>query len=48
MFLFRRYLDYLEGGQTLGELVDDFPTATPEAAISDLEFAKSVAAGQLG
>ena len=40
--------DYLEGGQTLGEFIDDFPTVTSEAAISALELAKSVLVGQLG
>ncbi len=35
---FRALLDYLEGGQTLGEFVDDFPTVTPEAAISALAY----------
>ena len=38
---FQALLDYLEGGQTIDEFVDDFPTVTPEAAISALEFAKS-------
>jgi uncharacterized protein (DUF433 family) len=45
---FQALLDYLEGGQTLGEFIDDFPTVTPEAAISALELAKSVLVGQLG
>ncbi|MFZ0771727.1 MAG: DUF433 domain-containing protein [Candidatus Sulfotelmatobacter sp.] len=26
---FQALLDYLEGGQTLGEFLDDFPTVTP-------------------
>jgi uncharacterized protein (DUF433 family) len=38
----------LEGGQTLDEFLDDFPTVSREAAISVLELAKSVLAGQLG
>jgi len=31
---FQALLDYLEGGQNLGEFIDDFPTVTGEAAIS--------------
>jgi uncharacterized protein (DUF433 family) len=45
---FQALLDYLEGGQTLDEFLDDFPTVTREAAISALELAKSVLVGQLG
>ena len=45
---FQALLDYLEGGQTLDEFIDDFPTVTREAAISGLELAKSVLVGQLG
>lgn len=45
---FQALLDYLEGGQTLGEFIDDFPTVTPEAAISALELGKSLVVGQLG
>jgi uncharacterized protein (DUF433 family) len=44
---FRALLDYLEGGQNLDEFIDDFPTVTREAAISALELANSVLAGQL-
>ncbi len=39
---FQALLDYLEGGQTLNEFRDDFPTVTREAAISSLELAKSL------
>ena len=45
---FQALLDYLEGGQTLDEFIDDFPTVTREAAISALELAKFVLVGQLG
>jgi len=45
---FQALLDYLEGGQTLHEFLDDFPTVTREAAISALELAKSLVVGQLG
>ena len=30
---FQALLDYIEGGQTLDEFLDDFPTVTREAAI---------------
>jgi uncharacterized protein (DUF433 family) len=45
---FQALLDYLEGGETLDEFLDDFPTVTREAAISALELAKSLVVGQLG
>jgi uncharacterized protein (DUF433 family) len=45
---FQALLDYLEGGQSLDEFIDDFPTVTREAAICALELAKSVLVGQLG
>jgi uncharacterized protein (DUF433 family) len=45
---FQALLDYLEGGQTLTEFLDDFPTVTHEAAIAALERAKSLLVGQLG
>src|SRR5882724_797312 len=45
---FQALLDYLEGGQTLGEFLDDFPTVTHQAAVSSLKLAKSVLVGQLG
>jgi len=45
---FQALLDYLEGGQTLAEFLDDFPTVSREAAISALEAAKSLLVGQLG
>jgi uncharacterized protein (DUF433 family) len=38
---FQALLDYLEGGQTLDEFLDDFPTVTRAAAISALKRAKS-------
>jgi uncharacterized protein (DUF433 family) len=37
---FQALLDYIEGGQTLDEFLDDFPTVTREAAIEALEHAK--------
>jgi uncharacterized protein (DUF433 family) len=45
---FQALLDYLEGGQTLDEFLDDFPTVTRAAAISALELAKSLVVDQLG
>jgi uncharacterized protein (DUF433 family) len=45
---FDALLDYLEGGQSLDEFLDDFPTVTRETAIAALELAKSILIGQLG
>lgn len=45
---FQALLDYLEGGQTLNDFLDDFPTVTREAAIHALEHAKALLVGQLG
>jgi uncharacterized protein (DUF433 family) len=45
---FQALLDYLEGGQTLDEFLDDFPTVTRDAAVQALEHAKSLVVGQLG
>jgi uncharacterized protein (DUF433 family) len=44
---FQALLDYLEGGQTLDEFLDDFPTVTREAAVRALEHAKSLVVSQL-
>ncbi len=38
---FQNLLDYLEGGRTLDDFLEDFPTVKREAAISALEHAKS-------
>ena len=45
---FQALLDYLEGGQTLDEFLEDFPSVTREAAVAALELAKSLLVGQLG
>jgi uncharacterized protein (DUF433 family) len=45
---FQALLDYLEGGETLAEFLDDFPTVSKDAAIAALDLAKSLVAGQLG
>ena len=37
---FQALLDYLEGGQTIDEFLDDFPTVAKDAAIGSLELAK--------
>jgi len=34
---FKNLLDYLEGGHTLDEFLDQFPSVTREAAIAALE-----------
>lgn len=44
---FQALLDYLEGGQTLDEFLDHFPTVTREAAISALEQTKALVLEQL-
>jgi len=33
-------IDYLEGGHSLGEFLDDFPTVSPDQAIAALELAR--------
>jgi uncharacterized protein (DUF433 family) len=45
---FQALLDYLEGGQTLAEFLDDFPTVTRDAAIAALEQGKALLVSQLG
>jgi len=45
---FQALLDYLEGGETLDEFLDDFPTVTREAAVSALELAKWLVVDGLG
>jgi uncharacterized protein (DUF433 family) len=44
---FQAMLDYLEGGPSLEEFLDDFPTVTREAAIAALELTKSSLVSQL-
>lgn len=36
---FRALIDYIEGGHTLGEFLDDFPSVTREQAVAALEQA---------
>jgi len=40
--------DYLEGGETLDEFLDNFPTVTRAAAIAALEHAKALPVSKLG
>jgi uncharacterized protein (DUF433 family) len=40
-------LDYLEGGQTIDEFLDDFPTVSRDTAISALEHAKELVIAEL-
>ena len=35
---FQALLDYLEGGETIDEFLDDFPTVSKEAAIAATRF----------
>lgn len=43
---FKNLLDYLEGGHTLAEFLEDFPSVTREAAIAALEHAKELVIAQ--
>lgn len=45
---FQALLDYLDGGETLDEFLDDSPTVSKDAAVAALELAKSLLVGQLG
>ena len=45
---FQALLDYVEGGQTIDEFLDDFPTVSKDAAVASLELAKSFLVDQLG
>jgi uncharacterized protein (DUF433 family) len=44
---FQTLLDYIEGGETLDEFLDDFPTVTREAAVHALEHAKTLVVNEL-
>ena len=43
---FKNLLDYLEGGHTLNEFLEEFPSVTREAAIAALEQAKELVIAQ--
>lgn len=38
----KNLVDYLEGGHSLGEFLDDFPTVSHEQAVAALEQAKEL------
>ncbi len=44
---FKALLDYLEGGDTLDDFLDDFPSVSREDAIAALEEARSLVVAQL-
>lgn len=44
---FKALMDYLEGGDTLDDFLEQYPTVTREAAISALEEAQSSLVAQL-
>ncbi|MHB8413538.1 MAG: DUF433 domain-containing protein [Candidatus Acidiferrales bacterium] len=44
---FQALLDYLEGGQTLDDFLNDFPTVSRETAIAALEEAKALVDARL-
>lgn len=44
---FQALVDYLEGGQTLADFLDDFPSVTREAAVRALERAKELVVSEL-
>ncbi|MHB8526675.1 MAG: DUF433 domain-containing protein [Candidatus Acidiferrales bacterium] len=44
---FQSLLDYLEGGQTLDDFLNDFPTVSRETAIAALEEAKALVDARL-
>lgn len=44
---FQALLDYREGGQTLDEFLEDFPTVTRANAVAALEHAKSLVVSNL-
>jgi uncharacterized protein (DUF433 family) len=43
---FKNLLDYVEGGHTLAEFLEDFPSVTREIAIAALEHAKELVIAQ--
>jgi uncharacterized protein (DUF433 family) len=45
---FKNLLDYLEGGHTLNEFLEDFPSVTREAAMAALEHANELVIAQAG
>ena len=43
---FKNLLDYLEGGHTLDQFLEEFPSVTRQAAIAALEHAKELVISQ--
>ena len=43
---FEALVDYVEGGSTLDEFLDDFPTVTKEMAVAALEQSKALMLAQ--
>ena len=43
---FEALVDYMEGGRTLDEFLDDFPTVTKEMAVAALEQSKAMMLAQ--
>ena len=43
---FKNLLDYLEGGHTLGQFLEEFPSVSREVAIAALEHAKELVISQ--
>jgi uncharacterized protein (DUF433 family) len=45
---FKNLIDYLEGGHSLGEFLQQFPTVTREMAVQALEEAKDSLLARIG
>ena len=45
---FKNLIDYLEGGHSLGEFLQQFPTVTREMAVQALEEAKDSLLAKIG
>ncbi len=44
---FKILIEYLEGGETLGQFLEQYPSVTREMAIAALEEARSILVSQL-
>jgi uncharacterized protein (DUF433 family) len=44
---FQNLIDYLQGGHSLGEFLEEFPTVTREMAVQALEEAKESLLGKI-
>lgn len=45
---FQTLIDYIEGGDTIDEFLDDFPTVTREQVIAAIELAKKQVLASVG